>query len=158
MGPRAGLDGRKISSPHRHSISDHPARSSFAIPTELPGQRISLKCCTQFISRARQINKKEDFSPIVHATFPISNFAIKFEVLKEFYAFPLLLADGKSMVAGWQCVHRVGVLLCKKKRKAKMTLFYVSYFPEQEFAYKENGIFYWTVVTQQCGAIFILCN
>ena len=36
VGPRAGLDGRKIS-PHRDSIQDRPARSSVAIPTELPG-------------------------------------------------------------------------------------------------------------------------
>jgi len=36
MGPRAGLDGRK-SRPHRDSIPDLPARSSVAIPTELPG-------------------------------------------------------------------------------------------------------------------------
>ena len=37
MGPRAGLDGRKKSRPHRDSISDRPARSSVVIPTELPG-------------------------------------------------------------------------------------------------------------------------
>jgi len=36
VGPRAGLDGRKISSPP-DSIPDHPARNSVAIPTELPG-------------------------------------------------------------------------------------------------------------------------
>ena len=31
------LHDRKISSPHRDSIPDRPARSSVAIPTELPG-------------------------------------------------------------------------------------------------------------------------
>ena len=103
------------SRPNRDSIPDRPALSSVAIATELAEPRTSLKCCTQFISQARQTNKKEDFSPIVHATFPISNFAVKLEVFKEFYTFSLLLADGKSMIAGWQCVHRVGVLLCKKK-------------------------------------------
>ena len=36
MGPRAGLDWRKFR-PYRDSIPDHPARSSVAIPTELPG-------------------------------------------------------------------------------------------------------------------------
>jgi len=36
VGPRAGLDGRKVT-PHRDSIQDPPARSSVAIPTELPG-------------------------------------------------------------------------------------------------------------------------
>ena len=41
MGPRAGLDGRKIS-PHRDSIPDRPARSSVAIPTELPGPLLLL--------------------------------------------------------------------------------------------------------------------
>jgi hypothetical protein len=75
--------------------------------------------CAQFISQSRQINKKEVFSPIVHATFPISNFAVKLEVFKEFYAFSFLLADGKSMIAGRQCVHGVGVLLCKEKKKYK---------------------------------------
>ena len=35
VGPRVGLDGRKISSPPG-SIPDRPARSSVAIPTELP--------------------------------------------------------------------------------------------------------------------------
>jgi len=38
VGPRAGLDGRK-NLPHRDSIPDCPARSSVAIPTELPGPR-----------------------------------------------------------------------------------------------------------------------
>jgi len=37
VGHRAGLDGRKISSPHRDSIPDRPDRSSVAIPNELPG-------------------------------------------------------------------------------------------------------------------------
>ena len=36
MGPRVGLDRRK-SRPHRDSIPDCTARSSVAIPTELPG-------------------------------------------------------------------------------------------------------------------------
>ena len=36
VGPKAGLDGRKISS-HRDSIPDRPARSSVAIQTELLG-------------------------------------------------------------------------------------------------------------------------
>ena len=36
MGPRAGLEGGKFLS-HRDSIPDRPARSSAAIPTELPG-------------------------------------------------------------------------------------------------------------------------
>jgi len=38
VGPRDGLDGRK-SRPHGDSIPDRPARSSVAIPTELPGPR-----------------------------------------------------------------------------------------------------------------------
>ena len=38
VGPRAGLDGGK-SRLHRDSIPDRPARSSVAIPTELPGPR-----------------------------------------------------------------------------------------------------------------------
>ena len=45
MGPRAGPEGGK-SRPHRDSIPDRPARSSFAIPTELPGPR-TLFCNTQ---------------------------------------------------------------------------------------------------------------
>ena len=36
VGPRAGLDGRKISSPLRESIPDR-APCTVAIPTELPG-------------------------------------------------------------------------------------------------------------------------
>ena len=36
MGPRAGLDGRKIS-PHRDSIPRPSIQQSVAIPTELPG-------------------------------------------------------------------------------------------------------------------------
>ena len=40
MGPRAGLDGCGISRQHRDSIPDRPARSSVAIPTELPGPPI----------------------------------------------------------------------------------------------------------------------
>ena len=40
MGPRAGLDGQKISSPPGFLIPDHPARSSVAIPTEPPGPLI----------------------------------------------------------------------------------------------------------------------
>jgi len=35
VGPRAGLDGSK-SRPHRDSIPDRPARSSVAVPPELP--------------------------------------------------------------------------------------------------------------------------
>ena len=46
MGPRAGLDGRGKSRPHRDSIPDRPARSSVAIPTELPGpQNIAVVKC-----------------------------------------------------------------------------------------------------------------
>ena len=37
MGPRAGLDGRKISPQTGIRFPDRPARSSVAIPTELPG-------------------------------------------------------------------------------------------------------------------------
>jgi len=40
VGPRAGLEGGK-SRPHRDSIPDRPARSSVAIPTELPGPLVS---------------------------------------------------------------------------------------------------------------------
>jgi len=47
VGPRAGLDGRKIS-PHRDSIPDRPARSSVAIPTELPGLSY-IWCITEFM-------------------------------------------------------------------------------------------------------------
>jgi len=39
VGPRAGLDAWKISSP-RDSIPDRPARSSIAITTELPGPHV----------------------------------------------------------------------------------------------------------------------
>ena len=39
VGPRASLDGRK-SRPHRDSIPDHPARSTVAIPSVLPGPHI----------------------------------------------------------------------------------------------------------------------
>jgi len=39
LGPGAGLTGGK-SRPHRNSIPDRPARSSVAIPTELPGPYI----------------------------------------------------------------------------------------------------------------------
>jgi len=41
VGPGAGLDGREISSPPEFSIPDRPARSSVAIPTELPGPQTS---------------------------------------------------------------------------------------------------------------------
>ena len=37
LGPRAGLGICGKSRPHRDSIPDRPARSSVAIPTELPG-------------------------------------------------------------------------------------------------------------------------
>jgi len=40
VGPRAGLDRCGKSRPHRDSIQDHPARSSVAIPTELPGPQL----------------------------------------------------------------------------------------------------------------------
>jgi hypothetical protein len=36
VGPRAGLEGRGKSRPHRDSIPDCPARSSVTIRTELP--------------------------------------------------------------------------------------------------------------------------
>ena len=36
MGPRAGLDGRKISLPTGIRSPGRPARSSVAVPTELP--------------------------------------------------------------------------------------------------------------------------
>ena len=50
MGPRAGLDGRKISSP---PVFDHgrPARSSVAIPTELPGPQTHLRLFILYNSR-----------------------------------------------------------------------------------------------------------
>jgi hypothetical protein len=40
VGHRAGLDRFGKSPPHRDSITDRPARSSVAIPTELPGSQI----------------------------------------------------------------------------------------------------------------------
>ena len=40
VGLRAGLDGQKISSPTGLD-PDRPARSSVAIPTELPGPRLT---------------------------------------------------------------------------------------------------------------------
>ena len=51
VGPRAGLDGRGKSRPHRDSIPDRPARSQVTTLTELPGPQIIdnteyiLKCC-----------------------------------------------------------------------------------------------------------------
>ena len=44
VGPRAGLNGRKISSPPGFD-PDRPARSSFAIPTEVPGPHCA-QCIT----------------------------------------------------------------------------------------------------------------
>ena len=41
VGVRAGLDGRKISSPW-YSIPDRPVRSSVAISTELPGPMFNI--------------------------------------------------------------------------------------------------------------------
>ena len=43
MGPIAGLEGGK-SLPHRDSIPDRPARSSVAIPTEIPGPLFDIYC------------------------------------------------------------------------------------------------------------------
>jgi len=40
VGPRAGLDRCGKYRPHRDSIPDRPARSSVAIPTELPGPQL----------------------------------------------------------------------------------------------------------------------
>ena len=40
VGPRAGLDRCGKSHPHRDSIPGRPARSSVAIPTELPGPQL----------------------------------------------------------------------------------------------------------------------
>ena len=45
MGPRAGLEGRKIS-PHRDSIPGPSGPLSVAIPTELPGPHF-IKALTQ---------------------------------------------------------------------------------------------------------------
>ena len=49
MGPRAGLDGRKISSPPGFD-SGPPARSSIAILTELPGPQIIIVINCTYIS------------------------------------------------------------------------------------------------------------
>ena len=43
VGPRAGMDRCGKSRPHRDSIPDRPARSSVAIPTELPGPLLLYK-------------------------------------------------------------------------------------------------------------------
>ena len=42
MGPRTGLDGRKISSPTGIRSPDRPAGSSVAIPTELPAYNLGI--------------------------------------------------------------------------------------------------------------------
>ena len=42
--PRVGLEGRKISSPTGIRSPDRLARSSVAIPTELPGPHNTLAC------------------------------------------------------------------------------------------------------------------
>ena len=42
VGPGAGLDRRGKSRPHRDSIPDRSARSSVAIPTELPGPQYQM--------------------------------------------------------------------------------------------------------------------
>ena len=48
VGPRAGLDGRKIS-PYRDSIPGPSGPYSVAIPTELPGQPVR-RVQEQFVS------------------------------------------------------------------------------------------------------------
>jgi hypothetical protein len=45
VGPRAGLNVGKVR-PTRIRFPDSPARSSLAIPTELPGQR-----CLQYLQK-----------------------------------------------------------------------------------------------------------
>ena len=56
MGPRAGLDGRKIS-PHRDSIPVPSSPWSVAIPTELPGPQ-NVDLCTLKIPRNCLRNKE----------------------------------------------------------------------------------------------------
>jgi len=57
-GPRAGLDGRKISS-QRDSIPDRPAYSSVAIPTELPGPQHKEVICHKLSALTILWNKTE---------------------------------------------------------------------------------------------------
>ena len=45
VGPRTGLEQAEKSRSHRDSIPDLPARSSVAIPTELPGPRLCVCVC-----------------------------------------------------------------------------------------------------------------
>ena len=53
VGPRAGLDGQKIS-PHRDSIPGRSSPYSVAIPTELSGPRLSDSTCTKHKYKASE--------------------------------------------------------------------------------------------------------
>lgn len=55
-------------------------------------------------------------SPIVHATFVITNLAVQLEIFVELDAFPLLLTHLERVVARGQRVHRIWVFLCEKKK------------------------------------------
>jgi hypothetical protein len=49
VGPRAGLDRRGISRPTGVRSPDRPARSSVAIPTELPSPHLSIYLCLNMV-------------------------------------------------------------------------------------------------------------
>ena len=70
MGPRAGLDGRKISSlpglflpTYFYSILDRPTRSSVAIPTELPGPLMDYRQTIKTLRNRNKLNFILIFNP-----------------------------------------------------------------------------------------------
>jgi len=62
VGPRAGLEGG-ISRPHRDSIPVRPARSSVAIPTELPGPQYQ---CSEFENTREDVVKYCFAAPVAN--------------------------------------------------------------------------------------------
>jgi len=58
VGPMAGLDGCGKSRPHRYSIPGRPARSSVAIPTEIPGTQLTVNR-KMIMSMCRVVNEKD---------------------------------------------------------------------------------------------------
>ena len=88
MGPRAGLDGRKISS-HRDSIPDRPARSSVAIPTELPGPHYNITFDIYRVGKTLRPPYDEELTLPRNVVFRLRSVAVSCRRRTETSAIPL---------------------------------------------------------------------
>jgi len=98
VGPRAGLKGGK-SRPHQDSIPDRPARSSVAIPTELPRPRTLLNLISNLL--VKSVSSSEGRRRISHCKLLVFPFWISM-TFENFLGNPYVVHNLASLASAYR--------------------------------------------------------